>query len=325
VNRLADQTGQALILMSLFLTVLLGMAAVCVDVGSWYHADRQAQAAADAAALAAAQALPYDPTTAEDHAERYADENGGGLKTVAFGTTGPADSDTVTVEIERAAPSFFSKVLGMDSVTVGAKASARAAGIGKARWVAPIVVSEKHEKLVCGLGCFGPGHQTELDYYHLASGGDGKGSKDHENDPDDGSVDGGSGSFGFINLDASSTNGVGTSTLGDWLRHGYDQYIEPGSYNTSTGNPFSSSHVSGALADRIGDVLLFPVYESLAGSGSNARYEIVAFVGFHLTGTKLTGNDEKLFGYFTEIIWDGIEGGSPSSPDYGARSVALVE
>jgi Putative Flp pilus-assembly TadE/G-like len=324
VTRLADQSGQALVLMSLFVTVLLGMAAVCVDVGTWYHADRQAQAAADAAALAAAQALPYDPTTAEQHAERYADENGGGLKTVAIGTTGPADGDTVTVEIERAAPGFFSKVLGVDSVTVGAKASARAAGLGKARWVAPIVVSEKHEKLVCGLACFGPLHETELDYHHLASGGGGKGSKDHENDPDDGSVDGGSGSFGFINLNASDTNGVPTNQLGDWLRNGYDQYIEPGSYNTSTGNPFSSSHVSDALNHRLGDVLLFPVYKSLAGTGSNARYDIVAFVGFRLTGMKLSGSDEKLFGYFTEIIWDGIPGGSPS-PDYGARSVALVE
>jgi Putative Flp pilus-assembly TadE/G-like len=324
MKRLVDQGGQALVLSSLFLTVLLGMAAVAIDVGSWYHADRQAQAAADAAALAAAQALPYDSTTAEDYAEDYAAKNGGGLKSVAFGT-GPVANDTVTVEIERPAPGFFSQVLGVDSVTVSAKASARAGGPGKVRWVAPIVVDEKHEKLVCGLGCFGAGHPTELDYHHLGTGGDGKGSKDHENDPDDGSVDGGSGSFGFINLNASETNGVPTNQLGDWLRNGYDQYIEPGSYNTSTGNPFSSSHVSDALTARIGDVLLFPVYESLAGSGSNARYEIVAFVGFHLTGMKLTGSDEKLFGYFTEIVWDGIQGESAPPTDYGLRSVALVE
>jgi hypothetical protein len=323
VRRAFDEKGQALVLSALFLTVMLGMAAVTVDVGSWYHADRKAQAAADAAALAAAQSLPYDQATAEDLAEDYTSKNGGGLKTVAFGTTGLADGDTVTVEIERPAPGVFSQVFGVDSVTVGAKASARAAAAGSARWVAPIVVDERHEKLVCGLACFGPAHQTELIYYHLGGGGGGKGSKDDETDDD--SVDGGSGSFGFVNLDVSSTNGVGTSTLGDWLRNGYDQYIEPDSYNTSTGNPFSSSHVSDALNARIGDVLLFPVYRSLTGTGSTARYEIVAFVGFHLTGVKLTGNDEKLYGYFTETIWDGIPGGPSSLPNFGVRSVALVE
>ena len=41
--------------------VLLGMAAVGIDVGSWYQAQRHDQSVADAAALAGAQALPDDP------------------------------------------------------------------------------------------------------------------------------------------------------------------------------------------------------------------------------------------------------------------------
>lgn len=311
MKRFTDQSGQALVLSALFLTVLLGMAAVAVDVGSWFHADRQAQAAADAAALAGAQALPYDEAGAKALAESYATKNGGGLKTVAVGTTGPAAGDTVTVEIEREAPGFFSQVLGVNAVTVGAKASARAAPLGAARWVAPIVVSEKHEKLVCGLSCFGPNpaNHTTLNYLHLK---------------DVGTSDG-SGSFGFLNLDRSDTSGTGTSTLGQWIRDGYDGLLEPDLYTTSTGNPFSSTHVGDSLQDRFGTELLFPIYRKITGSGTNAQYEIVGFVGFHLTGMKLTGSDEKLFGYFTQVIWDGIETDTGPATDYGVRVVTLVE
>jgi hypothetical protein len=309
MKRLTDQKGQALVLSALFLTVMLGMAAVAVDVGSWYHADRKAQAAADAAALAAAQALPYDTDTAEALATDYAKKNGDGMKSVAFGTTGPTDNDTVSVEIERTAPGFFSQVLGLDSVTVGAKASARAGGIGKARWVAPIVVNEKHPKLVCGLPCFNSGHETVLNYLQLK---------------DTGTSDG-SGSFGFVNLDQTATTGVGTSTLGEWIQNGFDGLVEPDTYNTNTGNPFSSTHVGDSLADRIGTELLFPIYRKITGSGSNAKYEIIGFVGFYLTGTDLKGNDEKLIGYFTQVIWAGVQSESATSVDYGVRVVTLVE
>ena len=309
MKRLRDESGQALVLSAMFLTVLLGMAALAVDVGSWYHADRKAQAAADAAALAAAQELPYDSVTAEDHAEDYATKNGGGLKSVAFAGTTPPGDDTVTVEIEREAPGFFSQVLGVSAVTVGAKASARSAPLGKARWVAPIVVSEKHEKLVCGLACFGPAHETTLNYQQLK---------------DVGTTDG-SGSFGFLNLDIAATTGVGTSTLGEWIQHGFDGLLEPDTYNTSTGNPFSSSHVNDSLEDRIGTELLFPVYRKITGSGSNAKYEIVGFVGFYLTGIDVHGSNEKLFGYFTQVIWDGVESETGTPSDYGVRVVSLVE
>jgi Flp pilus assembly protein TadG len=56
------ESGQVVVLLLLaFLVVLLGMAAMAIDVGSWYRADRALQSSVDAAALAAAQALPDDP------------------------------------------------------------------------------------------------------------------------------------------------------------------------------------------------------------------------------------------------------------------------
>ena len=58
--RARSDHGQATVLTVVFLVVLLGMAALVLDIGSWYRADRATQSTADAAALAGAQALPGD-------------------------------------------------------------------------------------------------------------------------------------------------------------------------------------------------------------------------------------------------------------------------
>jgi hypothetical protein len=153
---------------------------------------------------------------------------------------------------------------------------------------------------------------TELNYYQLKASGE----------PD------GAGSFGFINLDGSSNN-PGSSTLGDWIVHGFDGYLDIGDYNSRTGNAFSSTNIGDVLRSRIGTDLLFPVYRKLTHSGSNAKYEIIGWVVFHLTDLDLQGNNEKLYGYFKEMIWQGIQvhGGTPGNGQefFGVRSVELVE
>ncbi|MGZ8694930.1 MAG: pilus assembly protein TadG-related protein, partial [Gaiellaceae bacterium] len=70
------QHGQALVLIVLTLTVLLGAAAFVIDVGYTYYAHRALQADADAAALAGAQALP-DPSQAAMIAHQYTGAAGG--------------------------------------------------------------------------------------------------------------------------------------------------------------------------------------------------------------------------------------------------------
>ena len=73
---LRSERGQAFVLTVVALVVLLGMAAVGIDVGSWYKAQRHDQAVADAAALAGSQALPDDPAQAVSLAIDYANRNG---------------------------------------------------------------------------------------------------------------------------------------------------------------------------------------------------------------------------------------------------------
>jgi hypothetical protein len=313
------QTGQATVITVLFMTVLLAMAAAVLDVGSWYRADRALQSTVDAAALAGAQALPENPVQAELLALEYAEKNGGNVDVTEISITSTTfGPDTITVDAEAPTPGFFARLFGIDSVTVAARAKARAGGISEAKYVAPIVVHEKHPKLLCGMVCFNDANEFELEYQHL------KTDKGKGNDDDDGPD--GSGSFGFINL--TGGGGVGSSELGDWILNGLDQYMPLGTYNTSTGNPFSSNNIKGALEKRLGEnpTLLFPIYKTLTGTGDNAEYVIVGWVAFHITGMNLAGNNEKIKGWFEEVIWDGIltESGTGTLLT-GVKAVELVE
>jgi hypothetical protein len=308
------EAGQATVITVLFMTVLIAMAAAVLDIGSWYRADRALQATVDAAALAGAQALPENPVQAELLALEYAEKNGGevdvteiALSSTNFGV------DTITVDAEAPAPGFFARIFGIESVTVGARAQARAGGISQAKYVAPIVVDEKHPKLQCDPNpCAG---EVELSYYNLK---DNKGKGDDKGSPD------ASGSFGFINL--TGEGGVGSNDLGDWILNGFNKYMPLGKYNTSTGNPFSSNNIKGALEARNTDVLLFPIYRTITGTGDNAEYLIVGWVAFKLTGMNLAGNNEKIYGQFTKVIWDGILAASgPGSLLNGVKAVELVE
>lgn len=74
-QRAPDETGQVVVLFAICLVVLLGFAALVLDVGFAYYADRSLQASADAAALAGAQELP-DAATATTLAREYSGSAG---------------------------------------------------------------------------------------------------------------------------------------------------------------------------------------------------------------------------------------------------------
>ena len=54
-RRRNDERGQTFVLTVIFMAMLLGMAALVLDVGSWFREKRQLQSTADAAALAGAR------------------------------------------------------------------------------------------------------------------------------------------------------------------------------------------------------------------------------------------------------------------------------
>jgi hypothetical protein len=301
VKRLRAQDGQAAVLSVLFLLALLGIAALVVDTGSWFRASRAAQSAADASALAGAQALPDSPSTASALAQQYGVKNGGGVAGSDVRIlSGIGTNDTIEVTVNRETPGFFSRVFGIEIVDIAGTAKARAGLPAEVRWTAPFVVDEKHEYL-SGPGCPCWNVPTSLDLQKV-----------------------GPGNFRIINLD-NSKGGTGPPILADWIANGYDGDMPLGWYYGDPGAKFNSSQVEGALDARIGDELLFPVYRSTRGNGSNLQYQIVGWVGFLLTGWDAKGNNGQLYGSFQRVIWDGLQQESNSGgPDFGVRTVMLV-
>ena len=96
------------VFVAFILIALVGMAALVIDVGSWFHAQRKLQTAADAAALAGAQHLPTQQSTALTVALDYAQRNDSGIPapTVTFPNTA-----TIHVAAKADTPGIFAPVL----------------------------------------------------------------------------------------------------------------------------------------------------------------------------------------------------------------------
>lgn len=301
-TRFREESGQAVIMTVIFLVVLVGAAALTTDVGAWYRQQRQAQATADAAALAGAQALPASDTTqAQTLAQQYADANGGGVDDIGF-SSGFENNDTVTVDVKKSVPSFFANVFSIDHATVTATASARAGVPNQVFGLAPIAVDKHHPDLTGpGCPCFDASTTLCLGTAcnHLPPG-----------------------AFGMINLDGGSNS---DPELGDWVQSGYSGYLGLGQYLSDPGAKFNSTPVQSALSNRIGTDLLFPVYDRTGGGGAGGYYNVIGWVGFHLTGFSGSGSSGELDGWFTKVIWNGLQGTTDNNlPDFGVYSVELV-
>lgn len=316
--RARSDRGQATVLTVVFLVVLLGMAALVLDIGSWYRADRATQSTADAAALAGAQALPGDTATAKTLAQQYAQKNGGvGSGGVTFSSKIVAN-DTIKVTVQRPAPTFFAKIFGKNTVTVGSTATARSEGVSSVKYVAPIVVHYKHPLLNCTGPAskptcdpdFGPSHPTTLNLEDLHKPGGGSGS----------------GAFGLLNLNYGSPDGnIGAGTLAEWLLNGYDDELPLGTYYSAPSANFNNSQFLSSLDAVIGKEVLFPVYRLLTGPGSNAKYDIIGWVGFVITSYNASGSSGTLTGYFTSFTATGVQVTTGGNPYFGVHKVELVD
>ena len=307
--------GQATVITLLFLVVLLGMAALVLDMGSWFRADRATQSTADAAALAGAQALPENPGQATTLAQQYATNNGGlGTGNIQISTK-LVSNDTIKVTVTRSAPGFFSKVFGVKKVTVGSTATARSEGVSSVKYVAPITVHWKHPLL----NCTGPSshptcnpnftQQTTLDLEDLHQTGGGNGS----------------GAFGLLNLNYGDPSGnIGAGTLADWLLHGYGDYLPLGTYFSAPSANFNNSQFQDAMTQVLGKEVLFPVYRLLTGPGSNAKYDIIGWVGFVITSFNPSGSNGTITGHFTSYTADGVQVTTGGNPYFGVKKVQLV-
>ena len=295
-----SERGQSMVLTVIFMVVLLGFAALVVDVGGWYRTHRQMQSTADAAALAGAAKLVDGTGSASATALDFGNRNGGGVAAadISFPAT-YSPGDTIDVTARKPEAGVFAKLFGLMSVDVRAHARALSMPPSQAKWVAPIGVDITHPLLQCEpLPCFN--QPTTLDLKKT-----------------------GPGAFRLLNIDGSH-GGTSGGTLADWLINGLDSYMPLGWYYSDSGAKFNSGAVQSALTQRKDSVLLFPVYRGTRGSGSNFEYEVVGWVGFHMTDFDARGSSGLLYGYFTSITWEGIQSDHATGDDFGARTVTLI-
>jgi Flp pilus assembly protein TadG len=305
---LGEQRGQTLVLFVVLMFGLVLLLALVIDVGAWKRAQREAQTVADAAALAGASELPFNPAGAKSAALLYRDLNAPGVA-----ITSDPRGDAMTVNASRDVPALFAKLAGFLNVTVRARATARVVPPARLRntdltrfsrdtYVAPIVINER--KVCKDPSCFGRGASTTLQL---------------NSDLDD-SEELGDSDFGLICRGSCSdpnelAKNVGCCIGGDFASSKTESPAAPSATN--------SDEVMDALRSVEGKTLVVPVF------ANDTTYRIVGFAAFVITDVNPGDELRWLTGYFTKYttadnVPDALGNTGTTAPDYGVEVIGLA-
>lgn len=330
------ERGATAVIVAFSMVVLLGFAALAVDVGAMYAEKAQLQNGADATALAIAGDCAKGlncATAMTATANRLADDNANDDSSGVFSVTQPS-ATTVRVETNAQAAGstddsfalFFARVLGHESSVIHAAAEA-SWGAPSAATTLPWTISE----------CVFKKYLSPSQLAELNSTGSFTGDpipthillRYDENTPDypgctpqNGYAEGG---FGWLDRDTGCTADID---------------IAVSEVGNDPGNDFPSD-CTGKIATLKDEPILIPIFSTATGTGQHATYGLVGFIAFQVTGYKFggpsltsldraapscTGNCRGIQGYFTRYV-SLAEGLSTSggTPNYGATSVWLSD
>lgn len=330
-----NERGAAAVIVAFTLVILLGFAALAVDVGAIYAEKTQLQTGADATALAIAGECAKGtscPVAMEDQGNWLADANANDDSTGVFSVTQPS-ATTVRVETNAQAAGstddsfalFFARVLGKETTVIHAVAEA-SWGAPSAATTLPWTISQ----------CVFEQYLTPSQLAELNSTGNFTGDpipthillRYDENAPDypgcvpqNGYAEGG---FGWLDRDDGCTADID---------------ISASEIGNDPGNDFPNE-CTGMLATLMDDPILVPIFSTATGTGQHATYGLTGFIAFQVTGYKFgggpaltnldpaapscTGNCRGIQGFFTRYV--SLEEGlatSGGNPNYGATSVWL--
>lgn len=304
-----DQRGVALVMVTVGMVAFLGFAALVTDIGLLVLNKQRLSNSVDAAVLAGAHELPVNPVLARDIAVNYALMNGCNSDTPLITADNSHPNSKITVTATTVVNFTFARVLGINSGTVSARASARVAGLTSFIGAAPLAVP----------------NQT-FDFNTLYT------LKQGSNSTDPSLL--GSGTYGALSL-----GGSGASNYADNLKYGYDQKVSVGEViNTETGN--MSNPTKDAIDYRISisspsdtptnfnpgspRILLIPVYEPVTIQiGQVKSIRVVGFAAFFVEQVIGEGNENYIDGYFVRMVANGDS--DFGQTDYGLQGVKLVE
>jgi hypothetical protein len=174
------QRGQVLLITALLLPVLLAMAGMAIDIGTYSAHRRSLQNAADGAALAGGQELP-DASAATASALEYAADHGIDAGDVTVTVTGGTTEPRVRVVIDETHDFSFMQIVGIENRAVSAAAAAEKFSLGAGEGVVPWSIEEVF------LDSITSGDEVIIKY-------------------DSSGASPGSGNFGAIRIDGSGAN-----------------------------------------------------------------------------------------------------------------------
>jgi hypothetical protein len=193
---------------------------------------------------------------------------------------------------------YFLKVIGVNSVTATATSTATAENLTTANGAMPFGVINTQAQLT-GASCPCYGVSTQLTVGKVGPGG-----------------------FGLVNIDGSS-GPANPGTIASWITNGCScSTAAPTWLYGSPGARFNSSQVKSAMASAVGKTMLFPVYDTTQGNGSNLQYHIVGWASFTMTSYSLQGSSGYIAGYFVKADWSG--GGTSSTANFFGATTSVL-
>jgi len=292
----SQESGQTLVLVAVLLLGLVAMLGLVLDGGGMYMQRRRMQNAADAGAIAGAVVMAQgaDNVQAEAKAREY---------TMAHNQ---AQVCEVTIDAARIAvvakvgySTTFARIVGLEHVTVTARAVAGYAAVGSLHSVAPLAVRDFDYQ-------FGVPYTIWDDT--------------KEADPNSGQIQGGY--RGWLNLVCvypMSCGDGGASDLKTWMSSGY-----PGDTHVGTWIR-GSSGVKTSVIDQahVGQILMVVVYDAIEPRfPGKDYYHALKFAAFKVSKVYASGNPKGIQGTFETFFVAGPAGGTE---DGGVRTVALMQ
>lgn len=322
VSRLRRDEGQAIVLVVAILLVLIGVSALVIDGGHWFHAQRHLQTAADAAALAGAQNLPSSPANATTVASAYAADNYAGATAAitippnpnpqpTLCVSSPANCIRVVTSIP--VPGTLSKIYSEIRNTTPVKTARATAAVtipSLFKNLAPVAI--KNTVACTTASCYGQTKTVSFDESNVASS-----------------------TIGLIDLTCHSTAstacpsnaGVGASELKAWIETGYADALPANQwYGVKTGQ--SVGPIKQGFTDRLGVRLFFPVFDTTANAGPVWYFHIIGWAAFVVDSVdSWTPSQKRLTGHFVTFTTSDLPAGTPPTGgiDFGVHILTLVE
>jgi len=310
-----DERGAVAVIVAVCAVLIFGATAYAVDLGNAWETRRNMTTGADAAALAAAADYALGDNGCASSAPRYLDENVDEASLEGCNHTAKnADSGYVTVRGGTVATFTFAGIFGIDNQDIHATTTAE--------YGIPTAVS--------GLRPFGlclNGDDDLTAWLNLPSGPNGQSQPitiTYSKDQPDACGANAPGNWGVLDFDGGANSNDDTK---DWARNGYpgEVSISPPTIPGDTGAFSNSLNSALNFLKGSGDFFALPVFDSVTGSGSNARFNIVAFVSVKLVDFRTTGRQDRR--YLTLVFDRGQLSGRccGNGIDTGVRAVRICD